>query len=68
MSVFTEKGVELSLSYDCFKFEFRLSYCFFPMPCASFCDKNGNRAHNRSFLLQTKRKAADRTFEQRFLE
>ena len=60
MSVFPEKGVELSLSYDYFN--------LIPMPCASFCDKNGNRAHNRSFLLQLKRNAADRTLEQRFLE
>ena len=28
-----------------------------------FCDKNGNLAHNRRFLLQTKRKAADKTLE-----
>ena len=27
---------------------------FYPLPCALFCDKNGNLAHNRRLLLQTK--------------
>ena len=32
--------------------------------CASFCDKNGNLAHSHRFLLQRKRKEADKTLEQ----
>ena len=41
---------------------------FYPLLCASFCDKNGNLALNHRFLLQTKSKPADKTLEQRFLK
>ena len=41
---------------------------FYSLHCSSFCDKNGNLAHNHRFSLQRKRKAADETFEQRFLK
>ena len=36
--------------------------------CFFFCDENGNLTHNHRFLLQTKRKAAHTTLEQRFLK
>ena len=36
--------------------------------CALFCDKNGNLAPNHGFLLQTKRKAADKGLEKCFLK
>ena len=36
--------------------------------CTLFCDKNGNLAYNHRFLLQTKPKAVDKTFDQHFLK
>ena len=36
--------------------------------CVLFWDKKGNLVHNHRFLLQTKRKVADKTLEQRFLK
>ena len=41
---------------------------FYLLLCASFCDKNGNLAHNNRFLLHMKRKTADKTLEQHFLK
>ena len=41
---------------------------FYPLFCTSFCDKNGKLADNHRFLLQTKRKAADKALEQCFLK
>ena len=35
---------------------------------ASFCDKNGNLAHNHRFLLQMKCKAMDKTLGQCFVK
>ena len=43
---------------------FRKRCSVYPLLCASFCDKNGNVAHQ--LLLQTMRKAADKTFERHF--
>ena len=34
----------------------------------SFCDKNVNAARNQRFLLLTKRKATNKTLDQRFLK
>ena len=41
---------------------------FYPLLCASFCNKNGNLAHNHRILLQMKHKARDKTLEQCFLK
>ena len=41
---------------------------FYPLRCASFCDKNRNLAHYHNFLLRMKRKAADKSMEQRYLK
>ena len=41
---------------------------FYSLLYFSFCDKNGNLAHNDKFLLQTKCRAADKSLEQCFLK
>ena len=40
----------------------------YPFLCTSFCDRNGNVAHNHRFLLQMKQKTADKAMEPCFLK